>query len=132
MTNTNNFHCKLNDRVYLTHKKFNKLLYGYIIGINLIERIITIELDSGKLFKKLNIYTEKKCNVSEYFISKFPKIKMIMETNHTYINPKTKQEMSKTDWSWTFEGAKALVDYLISIGKVSYCENSGFKLVKEN
>ena len=51
MTNTNNFHCKLNDRVYLTHKKFNKLLYGYIIGINLIERIITIELDSGKLFK---------------------------------------------------------------------------------
>ena len=42
-----------------------------------------------------------------------------------------KEEMSKTDWSWTFEGAKALVDYLISVGKVVYCENNGFKLVKE-
>lgn len=51
MTNINTVDYKLNDRVYLTHKKFNKLLYGYIIGINLIERIITIELDSGKLFK---------------------------------------------------------------------------------
>ena len=51
MTNTDNFPCKLNDRVYLAHKKFNKLLYGCIVGINLYKRIVTIQLDSGKLFK---------------------------------------------------------------------------------
>ena len=51
MTNTDNFPCKLNDRVYLAHKKFNKLLYGDIVGINLYKRIVTIQLDSGKLFK---------------------------------------------------------------------------------
>lgn len=94
-------------------------------------KLDTNAITLAKLLKKLNIYTEKKCNVSEYFISKFPKIKMIMETTHTYINPKTKQEMSKSDWSWTFEGAKTLVDYLISVGNVTYCENNGFKLVKE-
>ena len=51
MTNTDNFPCKLNDRVYLAHKKFNKLLYGCIVGINLMDRVVTIKLDSNKLFK---------------------------------------------------------------------------------
>ena len=51
MTNINTVDYKLNDRVYLTHKKFNKFLYGDILSINQIKRIITIKLDSGKLFK---------------------------------------------------------------------------------
>ena len=85
----------------------------------------------ANLFKKLKIYTEKQCKVSEKFISKFPNIKMIMEVKNIYVNPNTNEVESKDGWQWTFEGAKALVDYLIGIGKVSYCENSGFKLVKE-
>lgn len=51
MTNTDNFPCKLNDRVYITQKKYNKICYGDIVGINLYKRIVTIQLDSGKLFK---------------------------------------------------------------------------------
>lgn len=51
MTNTDKFPCKLNDRVYIIQKKYNKLLYGDIVGINPYKRIVTIQLDSGKLFK---------------------------------------------------------------------------------
>ena len=55
-----------------------------------------------------------------------------METENTYKNTKTNTVKTKVDWQWTWDGAKTLVDYLVSIGKVTYCENSGFKLVKEN
>ena len=51
MTNTDNFPCKLNDRVYINQRKYNKICYGDIVGINLYKRIVTIQLDSGKLFK---------------------------------------------------------------------------------
>ena len=95
-------------------------------------KLDTNTITLAKLFKKLNIYTEKKCNVSENFISKFPKIKMIMETENTYKDTKTNTIKTKSDWQWTWDGAKALIDYLVSVNKVSYCENSGFKLVKEN
>ena len=95
-------------------------------------KLDTNTITLAKLFKKLNIYTEKKCNVSENFISKFPKIKMIMETENTYKDTKTNTVKTKPDWQWTWDGAKALIDYLVSVNKVSYCENSGFKLVKEN
>ena len=95
-------------------------------------KLDTNTITLAKLFKKLNIYTEKKCNVSENFISKFPKIKMIMETENTYKDTKTNTVKTKPDWQWTWDGAKVLIDYLVSVNKVSYCENSGFKLVKEN
>ena len=51
MTNTDNFPCKLNDRIYIVQRKYNKICYGNIVGINLYKRIVTIQLDSGKLFK---------------------------------------------------------------------------------
>ena len=43
--------CNVGDRVYVAHKKFNKLLYGYIVEINLYKRRITIQLDSGNFLK---------------------------------------------------------------------------------
>lgn len=42
---------EIGNRVYITQRKYNKLLYGDIVGINLYKRIVTIQLDSGKLFK---------------------------------------------------------------------------------
>ena len=42
---------EIGNRVYITQKKYNKLLYGDIVGINPYRRIVTIQLDSGKLFK---------------------------------------------------------------------------------
>ena len=84
----------------------------------------------ASLFKKLHIYTPKGCKVSESFISKFPNVKMIMDADESYINPHTQEPVEKTGWAWTFEGAKTLVDYLISLNKVTYCDNSGFKLLK--
>lgn len=42
---------EIGNRVYITQKKYNKICYGDIVGINLYKRIITIQLDSGKLFK---------------------------------------------------------------------------------
>ena len=45
--------CNIGDRVYVAHKKFNKLLYGYIVEINPYKRRITIQLDSDN-FSKTN------------------------------------------------------------------------------
>ena len=84
----------------------------------------------ASLFKKLHIYTPKGSKVSESFISNFPNIKMIMNADESYINPHTDEKVEKMGWQWTWDGAKTLIDYLISLGKVTYCDNSGFKLVK--
>lgn len=84
----------------------------------------------ASLFKKLHIYTPKGSKVSESFISKFPNVKMIMDADESYINPHTEEKVEKMGWQWTWDGAKTLIDYLISLGKVTYCDNSGFKLVK--
>lgn len=81
------------------------------------------------LFKKLKIYTPTS-QVHHEFLEKFPDIKMIKETEYTYTNPKTGEKQSKKEWQWTGEGSKALVDYLIKLGKVTFTENKGFKLVK--
>lgn len=79
-------------------------------------------------FKKLGIYT-KTSQVSVDFLRKFPNVKMIIEVQDKYINPRTGLEESKANWTWTGEGAKELVDYLISLNQVKFCENEGFKLV---
>ena len=42
---------EIGNRVYITQRKYNKLLYGCIVGINLMDRVVTIKLDSNKLFK---------------------------------------------------------------------------------
>ena len=96
---------------------------------------LAIKLDTNTstlavLLKKLHIYTQKKCQVSEEFTSKFPNTKIIMEVNTSYYDTYAQEQKVKKDWQWTFEGAKTLVDYLISLGKVTYCDNSGFKLMK--
>lgn len=80
------------------------------------------------LFKKLKIYTPTS-QVHHEFLKQFPDIKMITETTVEYVNPKTGKQQTKKEWQWTGEGAKALVDYLIELGKVTFTENKGFKLV---
>ena len=42
---------EIGNRVYIAQKKYNKICYGDIVGINPYRRIVTIQLDSGKLFK---------------------------------------------------------------------------------
>ena len=42
MTNTDNFPCKLNDRIYIVQRKYNKICYGNIVGINLEKRISSL------------------------------------------------------------------------------------------
>lgn len=53
-----------------------------------------------------------------------------METDESYIHPHTNERVEKAGWSWTWDGAKTVIDYLIEQGKVTYCENVGFKLLK--
>ena len=80
------------------------------------------------LFKKLKIYTPTS-QVHNEFLKKFPNIKMIAETEVEYKNPKTGNTEISRSWTWTGEGAKELVDYLIKLDMVTFTENKGFKLV---
>jgi anti-repressor protein len=80
--------------------------------------------------KKVGIYT-KTSQVSEDFLKKYPNIKLIIDKITTYTDPKTKEEKEDKTFQWTFEGAKTVVDYLISIGMVTYTDNNGFKLMRE-
>ena len=79
------------------------------------------------LFKKLKIYTPTS-QVHNEFLKKFPNIKMIAETEVEYKNPKTGNTEISRSWTWTGEGAKELVDYLIKLDMVTFTENKGFKL----
>lgn len=85
----------------------------------------------ASLFKKLKIYTPTS-QIHNEFLKKFPNIKMIKEVETPYVNQITGETKIKKDWIWTGEGSKVLVDYLIELGKVTFTENHGFKLVTNN
>lgn len=79
--------------------------------------------------KKVGVYT-KTSQVSEDFLKKYPNIKLIIDKVTTYIDPNTREEKEDKTFQWTHEGAKTVVDYLISMGMVTYTDNLGFKLVR--
>jgi hypothetical protein len=96
---------------------------------------LAIKLDTNAntlaaLFKKLKIYTPKNCKVTEDFLEKFPDVKMIDESDESYMDRRTGSWIPKKGWQWTFLGAKNVVDYLISLDYVTFTENNGFKLKK--
>lgn len=78
--------------------------------------------------KKCGVYT-KTSQVSADFLKKFENITMIKDVEREYTNQKTNIKSSKMGWAWTYEGAKALIKYLIEIGEVKHSDNNGFKLV---
>jgi len=84
----------------------------------------------ASLFKKLGIYTPKSSKLKEEFLELFPNIKMFDETDESYKDKNTGKVIPKTGWQWTFLGAKNLIDYLDSLGYITYTENAGFKLKK--
>ena len=75
--------------------------------------------------KKAGVYTPTS-QISGDFLKKYPDIKMVVECKNTYMVHGV--EHSKPDFQWTHEGSKILVDYLISIGMVTFTDNNGFKL----
>lgn len=76
--------------------------------------------------KKNGIYTPTS-QVSVDFLKQYPDVKLIVDRIVFYVdsNGKTKE---KKEWQWTYEGAKTVVDYLISKNCVTFTENKGFKL----
>lgn len=76
--------------------------------------------------KKNGVYTSTS-QVSSDFLKQYPDVKLIVDRIVFYVdsNGKTKE---KKEWQWTYEGAKTVVDYLISKNCVTFTENKGFKL----
>jgi Rha family phage regulatory protein len=79
--------------------------------------------------KKAGVYT-KTSQIKEDFLRKYPNTKLIIEKINPYTDPNTKEEKEDVTFEWTYEGAKTVVDYLISLGMVTYTDNLGFKLVR--
>jgi anti-repressor protein len=80
----------------------------------------------ASVLKKVDVYTPTS-QVKQEFLEKYPNLKLIIDLPSAY-KDKSGEEHNKSDWQWTYEGAKAVVDYLIEIGIVTYTENNGFKL----
>ena len=80
--------------------------------------------------KDVGVYT-KTSQISSDFLKKYPDVKLIVENVCEYVNNKTGDKQQKVDWQWTYEGAKAVVDFLIEKGCVNYTENDGFKLSRK-
>ncbi|WP_455717681.1 Rha family transcriptional regulator [Anaerosporobacter sp.] len=76
--------------------------------------------------KKAGVYT-KTSQISGDFLKHYPDTKIIVECDNTYFDGNG-VEHNKPDFQWTYEGSKILVDYLISLGMVTFTENNGFKL----
>jgi len=75
--------------------------------------------------KKAGVYTNTS-QISGNFLKKYPDTKIVVECDNTYMVNGV--EHSKPDFQWSFLGSKILVDYLLSIGMVTYTDNNGFKL----
>lgn len=100
---------------------------GYLTKTELATKLDTCPQTLASKLKKIKVYTPTS-KISEDFLKKYPDVKMIVEKPSTFINPKTNKEEEKVDWQWTYEGSKILVDYLISLGMITYTDNNGFKL----
>lgn len=80
----------------------------------------------ASVLKKVNVYTPTS-KVKQDFFDLYPNIKIIVDVTNTYKDKKGEDHEDK-DWAWTYDGAKAVVDYLIDKGMVTYTDNDGFKL----
>ena len=128
----NNIHHETIDRLDNEIDKYSRFLCDNLSTLTKTE--LAIKLDTkpqtlAALLKKLNVYTPKASQINGEFLKKYEHIKMIKDVSHTYTNPNTGELKTKVDWQWTYEGSKALVDYLFELGKVSFCDNKGFKLI---
>lgn len=77
--------------------------------------------------KKNGVYTSTS-QVSSDFLKQYPNVKLIVDRIVSYADANTGKVKEKKEWQWTYEGAKTVVDYLISKGCVTFTENDGFKL----
>ena len=96
----------------------------------LAQKLDTSPVTLGLLLGKLKIYTAKTRALSVSFLNKFPNVKMFNETLVSYVDKFSGDTKQYSDWQWTFLGAKSLVEYLDSLGYITYTENAGFKLKK--
>lgn len=78
------------------------------------------------ILKKNGIYTPTS-QVSADFLKQYPDVKLIVDRIIPYVDSNGKAK-EKREWQWTYEGAKTVVDYLISKNCVTFTENKGFKL----
>lgn len=82
----------------------------------------------ASVLKKNGVYTPTS-KVKQDFLDEYPNLKLIVEVTNTYKDD-FGEEHKKSDWAWTYEGAKAVVDYLVNKGMITYTDNDGFKLKK--
>lgn len=80
----------------------------------------------ASVLKKMNVYTPTS-KVKQAFLDLYPNLKLIVDVTNNYKDKSGKNHEDK-DWAWTYEGAKAVVDYLIEKDMVTYTDNDGFKL----
>lgn len=97
---------------------------------SLANKLDTNPLTLAKILKKYDVYTPVRNELTESFKAKYPNIKLVKETIETFKDSKG-NSIEKKNWQYTYEGAKAVVDFLIEKGRVIFTENNGFKLVKE-
>lgn len=97
---------------------------------SLANKLDTNPLTLAKILKKYDVYTPIRNELTESFKAKYPNIKLVKETIETFKDSKG-NSIEKKNWQYTYEGAKAVVDFLIEKGRVIFTENNGFKLVKE-
>lgn len=100
---------------------------GCLTKTELATRLDTKAQTLAVALKKNGIYTPTS-QVSLDFLKQYPNVKLIIDKINTYTDPKTGETKEHREWQWTFEGAKAVVDYLVAKELVSYTENAGFKL----
>jgi hypothetical protein len=99
---------------------------GMLTKTDLATKLDTKTQTLAARLKKVGVYT-KTSQISGDFLKKYPDTKIVIECDNTYTDTNG-NEHTKSDFQWTFEGAKVLVDYLIELGMVTYTDNNGFKL----
>lgn len=80
----------------------------------------------ASVLKKAGVYTPSS-QVKQTFLDQYPNLKLIVDVTLEYKDYYGRMRRD-SDWAWTYDGAKAIVDYLISKDMVTFTDNDGFKL----
>ena len=117
-----------NEKLLVEVDKYERFLCektGMLTKTQLATKLDTKPQTLASKLKKAKVYTPTS-QVSSDFLKKYPDTKLIVECDNTYLVNGI--EHTKPDFQWSFTGSKIVVDYLISLGMVTFTENNGFKL----
>jgi len=120
---------KQNEELAIGIDRYQRFLCEKTQELKKSELAVKLDVSPQRLasrLKSIGVYTSKSSKVSQGFLDKHLDVKIIIEHEVKYYVDG--EEHSKTEWQWTHEGAKAVVDELIEKGMVEFTENEGFKL----